>query len=134
MRRLLCLAPLVALACGPSKEKQQARALGAAIEAMIAAPNEQKAAALAAVERAPCEGELACETKRVCVDAFTPLVRAMTIKDEVRAAMRAPGAAASADALRARVDEADALVKETAKKHDLCLAKKAVMQQKLGRD
>lgn len=133
MRRPWLVAPLLALACGPSKEKQQARELGVAIETLIAAPNDQKAAALAAVERAPCSDDVACETKRVCVDAFTPLVRALAIKDEVRAAMRAPGAAASADALRARVDEADALVKETASKHDLCLAKKAAMQQKLGR-
>lgn len=132
MRRAsICLA-FVALACGPSKEKEESRAVGSAVEALIAAPNEQKSAALAALERTPCSVELVCETKRTCADAFRPLVRAVAIKDEVRAAMRAPGAAASADALRARVDEADALVKETATKHDLCLAKKAAMLQKLG--
>ncbi len=129
---MFMLFSFTALACGPSRETEESRALGRAIEALIAAPNDQKPAALTAVERAPCSAEAAKETQRVCVEAFRPLVRALAMKDEIRAAMRAPGA--DAEALRARVDEADALVKESATKHDLCLTKKAAMQQKLGRE
>ena len=132
MRRALIPALALLVACSPPKDKEEARAVGAAIEALIAAPNEKKAEALAVLEKVPCTAEVGCDAKSTCVDAFRPLVRGLAIKDEIRAAMRAPGAAASADALRERVDEAERLVKETATKHDLCLAKKAAMQQKTG--
>lgn len=131
-RACLIVAAAAVAACGPSKEKEEARVVGAAVEALIAAPNDKKRDALDALDKTPCASDAACEVKNTCVDAFRPLVKALAIKDEIRAAMRAPGAAASTDALRDRVDEADKLVKETATKHDLCLAKKAALLQKTG--
>lgn len=92
-----------------------------AIDAVIAANDGAKATPLAALEATPCSDPPACLARDTCVGAFRPLVASVALKDEVRAAIRAPGAAASVDAMQAKVDAADAAQRDAAAKMDGCL-------------
>ena len=126
---LLVIVPLLA-ACGrdTAKRDEGARVLRA-IDQLVAANDGAKAGPLAALETTSCTDPPACEAKRACVAAFTPLVKSIALRDDVRAAMRAPGAAASTEVFAAKVEAAEVAQKDAASKMDGCLSASAAARR-----
>ena len=125
MRRWLLGASVLVLACArePStaRDRDEAARVLRAIDTLIAANDGEKAAPLALLETTACSEKAACAARDGCVAAFRPLVTSVTLQREVRAAMRAPGAAASVEALESKVRAAEAAQKEAAAKMEGCL-------------
>ena len=103
-----------------------------AIDALITANDGAKAAPLAVLEGTACTDAPACRAKAACSDAFRPLVKSVALKDEIRAALRAPGAAASVDAMQAKVEAAEASQREASANMDGCLRASADARKAYG--
>lgn len=116
------LASLAACSRGDDEKRLAGERMLRTIDALVSADNASKAAPLAALEATPCQDPPACKARDTCVTAFRSLVRSVTVKDEVRAAMRAPGAAASVDALSAKVADAEAAQKSAEASMPACLS------------
>jgi hypothetical protein len=133
MRGTLLLVSIVLAACGrdTARRDEGARVLRA-IDQLVAANDGAKAGPLAALETTACSDPPACEAKSACIAAFSPLVKAISLRDEVRAAMRQPGAAASTDVFAAKVDAAEAAQRESATKMDGCLSASSAARRAYG--
>ena len=134
MRGATIAIALVSLGCAREggAHREEGTRVVRAIDAVIAANDAAKATPLAALEATPCADPPACRARDACVAAFRPLVRSITQKDELRAAMRAPGAAASVDAMHAKIEAAEGSQREAAEKMDECLRASAEARKAYG--
>jgi hypothetical protein len=119
-RRVLVVAGLASAlltACsGPGK--REASALSDAVDRYRRADDASKEAAGQAVSAVECTDSRVCEAKQACVAAVEPTTRALALKNEVARllvdleAKRLAPDAPEAEALPAKLDEAERLLKE----------------------
>ena len=117
---------LLALAGCQGTTKREVAALAATVDAFRGADAATRAARARAVVDVACADEQVCDAKRACVAAIDPTSRALGLKDEVEQrlgdiqAKRLPPDAPEAQALPAKLDEAERLLREGRAGMDLC--------------
>lgn len=82
-----------------------------ALDALIAASNEEKAEPLRELQAAPCSAPVICETRDKCAGAFSHLVEGMRterlVKDAISRIEKEGGSRERIDALEAELDRAE---------------------------
>lgn len=108
---VLALTTASLLGCGRCPNRAESSRILQALDALVAAPNDAKAAPLQALKEAPCSAPAICETRDKCVFAFGHFVEGMRIEKEVREAIarmeREGGSKEAVDALEAELDRAE---------------------------
>lgn len=138
--RALLVASLVALVAlggsGCQSHRAEAALVVHNVEAVIAAPLEQKPGTLAKLSATPCEDPEVCRVKKVCEEAFGPLVESYRLTAEVREAIAKTAGSADASGpidkagLAAKLDRAEAAKEEARGAETKCLAVKAELARK----
>jgi len=133
----LLLAVAAVGACGGTA-KREARSLIAAVDRYRHAEAPAMASRADAVAAVACTDPAVCDAKRACLAAITPTTRAFALKDEVARGLgdieqkRLSRDSPDARALPAKLDEAEALLREGRAKMTACEDKLAVLQVEHG--
>jgi hypothetical protein len=99
------------------------------VEAVISAPPERKPGSLATLVSTPCEDPEVCRVKKMCEDAFEPLIASYRLVAEVRETM-AKGGDVDKEALNKKLDEAEAAKEKARGAEERCLIAKAELARK----
>ena len=124
----LALASLVLLAACTS-HRAEAEVVVHNVEAVIKADGSRKAASLARLSQTPCEDAEVCRVKRICEEAFEPLVASYRLVEEVRGEV-AKGNDVDKAALAKKLDEAEAAKERARGLEEKCLIAKAELARK----
>lgn len=121
LRALVFVTPFVVLAVCPacdSGERREAEQLVAAVDRYRRADNPGKPAAVDALRAVPCSAPDVCRARDACLASADATARALRLKSEVEQGLAAierdamPKDTPEAQALPAKLDEAEALLKE----------------------
>jgi len=124
---------LVSLAACAGSAKREAAALADAVDRYRRAENVRKASQGQAVVLVTCTDPAVCAAKQACLAAIDPTTQALLLKDEVAARVvdlqtkRLAPDAPEADALPAKLDQAERLLREGRTKMADCDAKLAAL-------
>jgi hypothetical protein len=129
--RLVGLAGLVGLLTLPACQSHRAEAAVVVhnVEAVISAPPERKPGSLATLASTPCEDPEVCRVKKMCEDAFGPLITSYRLVAEVRETI-AQGGDVDKAALTQKLDEAEAAKEKARGAEERCLIAKAELARK----
>lgn len=117
LRPLVFSVAVAFVACGGTA-KRETSALVTAVDHYRRADNSSKAAEVQKVVDVACTDTKVCDAKRACLAAIGPTARALAVKDEVARRLadieqkRLSVDAAEAQALPAKLDEAERLLNE----------------------
>jgi len=99
------------LGCGRCPNRTESSRVLRDLDALIAAPNDAKAAPLQALKEAPCSAPAICDARDRCVFAFGHMVEGMRIEKQVQEGIarieREGGSKEAVDALEAELDRAE---------------------------
>lgn len=129
------LAPRLLLVCvsgllgGCTSHRAEAEAVVRHVEAVIKADGPRKAVPLARLTETPCEEAEICRVKRICEEAFGPLVASYRLTEEVRAEI-AKGSEVDKAALAKKLDEAETAKEKARGLEEKCLIAKAELARK----
>lgn len=121
------LALLLASAC--TSHRAEAEVVVHHVEAVIKADGAGKAIPLARLTEAPCVDPEVCRVKRICEEAFGPLVASYRLAEEVRGEV-AKGGDVDKVVLAKKLDEAEAAKEKARGLEEKCLIAKAELARK----
>lgn len=115
------------LAC--TSHRAEAEAVVRNVEAVIKADGSRKAVPLTRLTQTPCEDAEVCRVKRVCEEAFEPLVLSFRLIEEARVEID-KGVAVDKGELSKKLDEANAAKEKARGLEEKCLIAKAELARK----
>jgi hypothetical protein len=135
---VLSLALALALAACTGTGKREAASLAEAVDRYRRADDASKEAQGRAVDAVACTDPRVCDAKQACLAAIEPTTRALALKDEVTRRLgdleqkRLAPDSPEAQALPAKLDDAERLLKEGRAKMTACDARLAELRTQLG--